>query len=450
MAQIQVSIEGSLINSSNNFVVALYDSTAPTVVLESQAPTKPYSNPFQVTFAYDATIGRTYIVKLWESADTTPSGTVRNSTSITPSANSTSVRFNDELIVDTSAGLTSGTDTYVNSSYIGWDLWFERKGEGTMFATTGTPEYTYDKTTGTITLPSGITFQPGEEFVTHFYPQIGTNIQTVSGGISSGVIISANTTFDNTYKNKAIFCQGSTSQLVCSLPALSTLLDYDYIYIYSNGGSHINLVLNTQGTDKINSSSQVTQIILGQCEVLKLFKANGVFNIDNDIAGVLGVGEFVYTMALVDANTLQCAGQLVNRADYPRLWAWVQTLDSSMLVTEAALATTDGNGNLINQAKFSSGTTSSNFRLPKLTNYELLKVVDGTARKAGSFEEEDLKPHSHVQTLFQAVNNGGLKPVGFSGTTGSLTNSVYSTANNTSTSGRNKLKNTGVYALIRI
>ena len=132
---ISLASEATLNVLTNNFVFALYDASNPTVLIESQAPTKPYAVPIQISFLYNCLVGNLYIVRLWESTGTTPTGVIRNS--LTQAVNSTGyntaiTRFPDYLEADITSGLVNGTTSYVNTSWAGWDYNIERIGLGTM------------------------------------------------------------------------------------------------------------------------------------------------------------------------------------------------------------------------------------------------------------------------------------------------------------------------------
>lgn len=462
MATLNVSVSSSLLNNANRFVLALYDDSAPTVLLESQAPAKAgsipyYANPFQITFVYNCILGHTYLVKLWESVDTTPSGTTRNSTTVTPTTQLTTSRFNDELIVNSTPGLTPGS-AYVNSSYIGWDIWVERLGSGTMYQLTTPVDYTYDKTTGTIT-PT-VDWADSERVVVHFYPQITAAIPPSSSGLTAAQIITASVNLDNTYKNQALIIQGATTQMVIGLPALSSVSDFDWIEIKSFGGSHINCVVNTNGTDKINYASLVTQLIIGQTESIKLFKFSGAWYIDDISAPSINMrGELVYHSISNAINTIFSNGGLLNRVDYPGLWAFVSSLPGALMVSDSAWT-----GSAANRGKYSSGDGSTTFRIPQIYSFGFVRAVDGATRVPLSSQLESIGTHDHATHGKGEITGSGdfLSHTGsarFSAGGGSdqfggqtTVDTGMRTSDNTVGSGpfENRPANIGMYALIRI
>lgn len=90
------------------------------------------------------------------------------------------------------------------------------------------------------------------------------------------------------------------------------------------------------------------------------------------------------------AGTLPLHGQELNRADYPRLWAWAQA--HCLIVTDAQWST-DSWGT------FSSGNGSTTFRMPDW-RYEFIQGADdGRAIDAlftvGKWKADGFKSHTH-------------------------------------------------------
>lgn len=452
MAIVSVSVYSTIINPANYFVGGIYDASSGSL-LEFIAPTKPgggYTNPFQVTFVNSYTIGKVYRVIIWENTvNTGVGGTSRDSGSLTPSANSANFRPDEILTYGIDSQFTNNT-TIVDATLIGWNISLEQFGSGTLSPGAG-KDYTYDNTTGTIILVNGTTYQSGQKMVIHFQPQITASVP-VSSGISSGLIKAVNTTMDNTYSNKAVYLQGSGGSFIMTLPALSTMSDYQPIEFYSAGGNHINATLLCAGADKIQWNALLTNIILGQSEMVTLFKANGVWNVKYPAFGINAAGELVLTYAKAPINTVMAAGQTLLRASYPRLWAFVQTLEAGCLTTEAAWANTsivNGITYFVNKGKYTTGDLSTTFRVPLLYNYGSLKMVDGSTRypgylqpgQVGSFTANVLVPmgDSFLGTgPFTIVGRGAAN----------LGNGVFSNSFNGGL--ENYPSNVGVYGLIRI
>lgn len=399
---ISVSSQTTLQNIANYFAFALYDSTAPGVLLDEITPPKPYGNPLQISFPYNCLNGHTYIIKLWESVDGTPTGVVRNSFSQTVNGSSVNIRLNDYLEVDITPGLDAGGTAYDDPTLDGWDYTLYRNGSLQEPNDTGNSDPVYHKdATGFTLVGAGDRFEANQKFTLVFLPQIiAAPDGTPSNIFSTGRIITANETLTVDDMNQALLIRSATSNIVLGLPSLVGVAEFKFFNFYSVGGNHLNAVINAAGTDKFLFPTDKGQIIIGQCESLKIFKAFGKWNVENDLPGARMVGELIYNYGNKEINTLECKGQIVNRADYPRLWAYVQTLGAA-LVTDAnwtgTFYTKDAITYYTYKGCFSSGNGTTTFRLPLLHNMALIGV-DGATRESGSFVNEQGLDHQHETT----------------------------------------------------
>lgn len=423
MSHINVSSQTTLLNPAHFFVFALYDSSAPTVLLESIAPAKPYGNPLQVTFLYNCVNGHIYIIKLWESVDSTPTGTVRNQFSQTIGLNSVDIRLPEYWEVDVSTGLVSGQPEFIKADLENWEFVIERIGQGSMTPQSASditfPKY---KRTNADSSPNNLgprielltfedVFQPNENFLVTFVPQI---IVAAPGGtpsdpFSTGRVITADETLTNADLSQALIIQSATTTITVTMPVISTFGDFRFLYFYSCGGTHKNAVFACQGSDKFFYPTDKASLILGQAENLTVFKAFGKYQIFNDLFGVKMVGELLYNYLQTEINTLLCDGTTKLRAEYPRLWAFVQSLGSGGVVTDATWSGTfvihNGNNVYTKKKCFSTGDGSTTFRLPLLTN-SLLRGIDGSTRLPGSIELDQVGQHSITMNLRQHVGTG--------------------------------------------
>lgn len=406
--QISVSSQTTLLNISNYFVFALYDATAPTVLLESQQPAKPYGNPLQISFNYNCLNGHIYIIKLWESANSTPTGIVRNSfsQSVNQNTDSALIKMDEYLEVGVTPELFVGANSYVNTDWAGWDYSIERLGYGTMTPGNSLGEsqnYEQDPTGGFTLTQSGDIFNDGEKFVVRFIPKVVSTTPpagTPSSLFSTGRVITANEILSLTDVGKALMIQSSTNRITLTLPSIATVQDYSFFYFYSFGGVHINAIIQAPGNDKFIGN--ISQIILGQNEVLKIFKAYGIWNIENDLPGVKQVGELVYNYGIVPypVNTHPLDGQLVSRLDYPRIWKWVSNnLASNSIVSDTAwnnaFIIEDGNTYYTNKGFFSAGDGSTTFRFPLIDKYFIRPIDYANLRYPGSLEIQAIQAHAH-------------------------------------------------------
>lgn len=121
---------------------------------------------------------------------------------------------------------------------------------------------------------------------------------------------------------------------------------------------------------------------------------NGVTWIVDDVRDSTPVGRTSFEhRSAVRAGYVEANGALISRTAYSRLWAFAQ--NSGLLVTDAQWT-----GGM--QGAFSTGDTSTTFRLPDLRG-EFLRGFDNgrgldTARVLGSLQLDDYKTHRHQLT----------------------------------------------------
>lgn len=475
-----LSISGTPVNG--NFVVALYDpsnpSSFPLSPVFQQAITSGFPGPFSVTATGLQAI--VYNFYLWDTAGTTPGGTVRNQFSLQPTIQTLQVRASLYLTTDTSPGLSSSSPTYTDptSSLAGWPYDLEQIGYGTLQVGTGN-DYTIDPTTGNWTLLTGNP-NSGQKFCIHFIPIVSNQPISVTAPsiISSFKLVTATTTLTNADMGKLIAVQGASTNIVITLPSISAVSDNESLFFLSSGGVHKNVIIQAAGSDDFqwlqysNQISPQTQMILGQSEQMLLIKANGVWNIAQVSDGVKMVGEIIYDYNLYPINTIQCMGQTLNRVDYPRLWNFINKLDGSQLVSETVwntISTVDGTNYYQSHGYFSTGDGLTTFRLPMLTDqqYGFLRIADGIFRKAGNSMIESVKAHTHTMDGTPIPGSGGPYYLNRTGTSSSYSGGgsdkfgrgltpdpIFRTGNdngygNTSPT-ETRPTNVGIYALIRI
>lgn len=431
-----LSILGNPATPANYLVAAIYDPSAPTVVVQSIPLPKPYTGAsINISFLNVDPIVYNFI--LWESVDTTPTGLQRNTFSLQPSNQTVKVRADLYLIADSTPGFVSGVNNYTDSTLSGWAYSLERVPQGTL-----APTIDYNKTDTSWTLLAiGDLINSGERFVLHFVPiSVDSPIQTPNL-LSTTEIITGNTALANTDVGKGLLIQGAGSILTITLPDISTVGDLKFINFYSNGGNHVNANIIPFGANTILWPTP-TKIVMGQCEQLKLFKANGVWNVDTSSAGIIMVGEIVHQYKKQPINTIFANGTLISRTTYSRLWDFVQSLESGVVIAEASWANTDSSGNFINKGKYSFGDGSTTFRLPLLYGIGFMRGIDGSTRLPSSFEIDMVGPHNHGVPI--AIAGAG----SFAGGRTSAIGVKATSDNNSGTETRPQ--NIGIYKLIRI
>lgn len=410
-----VSIQATLNNSANNFVVS-WQLASGGGIINSIAPTKPYGSPFQVNIP-GLTPNLTYIVTLWESTTTSPSGTVRNATNVIPSATTTTLRADDYLTADITSGLVSGATSYSNTSYAGWGYDVERVGQGTMYLQGAPdvtdPDYAQDTAGGFHLVRTGDEFQPNEKFLVRFQPQVAPAAASSTGIITSGEIITGTTTLDATYLNKALFIQGTGAWLILTLPPLSSVSDWQWLYFYSAGGSHISAIITAHGSEGFQLNLPENPIVICQNEVLKVFKANGVWNIDQISASYFDSGELVYRYNIsannqYGLNAVPADGTLLNRNTYYRLWSYLANSGITP-VSETAWGTAtvlDGVTFFLNKGNWTMGTDGTNFRVPDLRDYFLRGTTASIGAGVGMNDTSLNHKHGTLTGLIPGAPNG--------------------------------------------
>jgi hypothetical protein len=394
-----VTFQATLNNSANNFVVAWSLASTPLVVIGTIVPVKPYGNPWQVNIP-SLSPDVVYIITLWESTSTSPSGTNRISANYEPTENQTTLRAPDYLTADITPGFTSGTSAYVNTTYAGWNYDLERVGQGTQFPqgfpNVTAPDYAQDTAGGFHLLNSGDVFAPGEKWVVRFEPQVSTSTASSTGTLTTGQIITANTTLDTTYLNQALLLQGASAALILTLPALSTVSDGQYLYFFSAGGSHIYATISAAGADKIQRKTQISQIFLTQNTILKLFRMFGVWMVDFVSPAVDMVGEFVYKSE-TGGNYQLLDGSLLSRLNYPGLYNYMNTAgvpQCSDTVWNTTIVVYDGVTYYSKKGFWTQGNGSTTFRIPDARGV-FIRNADGTIRTFSSFQADAAQQHKH-------------------------------------------------------
>ena len=440
---------------TNYLVVAIYQANAPGTLIASQSFPAPHTAIQNITFSNVQPV--VHIVIIYENVTNAPGGTIRNQFIYNPTFQNAITRVDAYLTVGITSGLVAGATTYTDASLIGWTIDIERRGYGTMFPGS---DYTFNPLTGLITL-TGVSdsFQVGENFTIRFQPQITTispNLQ-VSGLFTTVEVQTANITLAAADMSKLQSIQGAADHLTITLPLLSTVADFNMLPFTSEGGVHINATILAQGTDQIKYlKSSRSSLIMGQSEELWLYKANGVWNVAFAQGNFKSVGEIVHSYLLTEENCLLCDGSSLSRLTYPRLWAYAQSLDASMLVSD----TNWSNPALNLKAMFSTGDGSTTFRLPLLYSVNgtagggFLRGVDGATRKAGVYQDQDIQPHTHQ--VGTTGNQSSVDP-GRSMQRSSAAQDAYASGidvqgpylQNTGVL-ETRPKNTGIYLLMRI
>lgn len=390
---INLSISAASGIVSNYLVAAVYESTSPTVAAAYQAIAAPHTAPVNISFTGLNSVVHIFI--LWENTTNVPGGTVRSTFIYDPSYQNKSVTVRADLVLKpgaTGVDPVVGSTSFVRADLVDWAYTVERRGTGSMIVGTDVAI----NPTGFTLLGVGDQFNAEDIFILHFTPQVNSisPITPTSSGklFSDALILTANTTLDSSAQGKVHIIQSLTNKITINLPALSAIIDNRIIALVSEGGSHINASIIANGADAFNFLNGTPQsVIMGQSEQLWIFKANGVWNIGQAQGNYKSVGEIVSSYKKTAEGCIMADGSLLSRTTYPRLWAFVQSLDAACICND-----TDWNNTVLNyKGRFSTGDGSTTFRLPQLTTNGFLRGVDGSARMAASYQAGSVGPHTH-------------------------------------------------------
>lgn len=472
--------------TANKLVVAIYDSSAPSTVVASQVFNAPHTAPVNVSFTGLSPI--IYLVKTWESTDGSASGVLRHSFIATPESQNTVSRVDLFITAGVTTGFNAGDTQYIDTSLVDWAYTVEQRGVGSLVVGTDIQIFL----TGGWAFINGYVIQGGEVFVMHFQPTIsiqsGLTSQVAGALYTDEVLVTATITLDSTSLGKvARLASTSATAFDVTLPPSSSSPNMKQICFLSEGGAHTMVNIIANGSDTINFLGQnLTRISLAQNEEIELYNYNGTWRVKSEMSNLKSVGELLYSLSKLIPNTLVCDGRSLSRAQYPRLWNFINTkLDSSLIVSEATWNLQDstvGSETYLlypNKIKFSTGDGTTTFRLPVLvastafgakdnssvarTIGGFLRGIDDSVRMPGTLQVDGVGNFkSDIDGKIFQFHYSGLAGEGFTGlgtSPGGITPIGNNTVANTLFTGKNAtssrinyettVMNIGAYALIK-
>jgi hypothetical protein len=286
------------------------------------------------------------------------------------------------------------------------------------------PEAEYETLVGGgFILINGMKLYGGEKIEFQLFESISspTSPGTASNFVIGKKVVNTNYTLDvaNDLK-KIIQLRAVAAQITLTIPSVDDLPDNTIIVIEASiNNTKQNKVTTTGGQYIYFNNTSTNSIHISPGEVVWLYRDDDGLYVINDFGRNYETLGDPYASYKVKPKTLLCNGQEVLRADYPRLWEFVQTLGFS-LVSEATWGTTEvyhKDGVFYTSAPaapyktvpfpyrgcFSTGNGSTTFRIPDLMNMFLRGVLSeigsDTERhlnKPGGYQKHEVVEHEHV------------------------------------------------------
>lgn len=360
--------------------------------------------------------------------------------------------------------ITTGSDVYDGSTdhpeligmVAGVDYRIEERAIGTLrpeeFEDIGQPGFGFK-------VKNGKTFEENDTYFLHFLAKLISVASTpaaTSGKMFSDIVeITADTSLDSTYMGKLIDANATGTTLVITLDLLASFLDNALIGFKQHRGNQINTVIKARSTETIYfRGEEVNEVIIAKGEHVYLSKKSGKWHvIEDNISKEVGLPVMAYSQLL---NTVVADGSPLNRADYPRLWAYVNSIGA--LVSETVWNTTNIflPGVINNKTNFSSGDGSTTFRVPDLR--DLFFRSAAATRTPGSYQYQQVGRHNHRMPVWAdspglAFGTEEIAARNLEDFTTSATSktTVHTTDyNTTDTTNETRPKNVGLLPLIKI
>jgi hypothetical protein len=306
----------------------------------------------------------------------------------------------------------------------------------------------------------------GDVFIAHVYDWENTG--SVGGSSTTSLFtgkvnISTDTALTSLHRQKLIQATFGSAHGTITLEDLNDAPANSIVCIATLINNSYQTKIAAKNGQKIYyNNTSLDYIWLGISETLWLYRGDDGWYVLNQLPGVDNVGDEFFGRKQ-KPNTLIASGELVLRADYPRLWEYVQSLGFGLvsdatwntvaIIENAALGTRAGYKPY--EGCYSMGDGATTFRLPNMQEKFVrgLNNIGGSDSQRvynheGGVQPDDNRRHDHDQQTYTAVNDGGRKPVGFSNTLNDLGDSGV----NTGLSGGYESRpiNVGLLPLIRI
>jgi hypothetical protein len=234
-------------------------------------------------------------------------------------------------------------------------------------------EWENDPDAGTIELLMGFNFSTGERFIVEIKNNVGSGTTISASGLFSATIKveDADYTIDAADKFKRFCLDCTASAQVITLPALSTLVQGDFVYLeHKRDGVQAQSKIVCAGEDTIRYNGlnlpdiYLLEVWLAKGESLYLRKEETYWEIIFDWEGAK-VGERMAGTFKDHPNYLPEDGRLLDGDEYPGLWWWINNvLPGTLVITDDAVVTGGYAHPAAKVGLFVKHSTLKQFRLP--------------------------------------------------------------------------------------
>lgn len=235
----------------------------------------------------------------------------------------------------------------------------------------------------------------------------------VHGKFAAVEPFTANTAITNAAVGKLLLFTGNAG-VVCTIAALNTFTQGQIITIKSIGVNSAPVTVTAANTLIFINNVPTSSVWLHAGEILQLVATPNGWVSTQASETILQVGECVDSYRTMP-NTVVRRGQILNRADFPRLWNWItnsltageQVVSDAVWQSSTVLNTPSGPVTIFPyQGCFSTGDGTTTFRVPDdrgmFTRYLDLNRgidLDRIHAFAGGYQNDAFKEHRHLNGM---------------------------------------------------
>ncbi|UXO94059.1 receptor-binding domain of short tail fiber protein [Pseudanabaena phage Pan5] len=395
---------------TNDIIAVIYKTTAPSTEVARLVNAGNALNPWNFVFT-DLPDG-TYIVRIHDSPDGTTLGNIRHDYWI----NAVTNQVERERIWITVGGPNANDpadgDTSVDLGLPGRVVTGVFK-EGWRYFKPTECDYTDQSNIELLLDVNGnqFVFSQEEVYVIELAALVATATPTTGGGMDSIVIQNGNELTINITNgvndlNKTHLISSTNNSQQTILPAVASVSDDNGYKFVHDGGSLVNVDIETTGSDLIRfRGADVDHIYLGKGEWVKLLAKSGKWY----VVDYHGQWDYVGRRINVDAvgnNMLTLNGTKYDGAVYKRLYEFALSLPPSQKVTEGVWLTTqdtfNGVSKFTKRSLYMVDTVNQELRVPDDLgkSYRNLLNIGGSDSTrvdnvAGGYQPWQVGPHDH-------------------------------------------------------